>query len=84
MKPALPIVVNYKCPYCGRVSDRQDDIIACVGMCHLASLIEEEMIDPQWTPPLTLNRFKEWGVGDKTEFARRLDNFARKYYTLKP
>jgi hypothetical protein len=84
MKPALPIVVNYKCPYCGRVSDMQDIIVACVGICHLASLIQEEMIDPEWNPPLPLNKFKQWSVGDRAEFARRLDSFAKKYYTLKP
>lgn len=84
MKPALPIIVNYKCPYCGRVSERQDDVLSCIGMCHLASLVEDEMFDPEWKPPLPLNRFKEWGVGDRVEFARRLDNFAKKYYTLRP
>ena len=77
---ALPIINLFKCPYCGRESEKVEDVQHCHGMCHLAKLIETEMFDPDWRPPLPLNRFKEWTQGDRHEFARRLDFFARKYY----
>ena len=84
MKPlALSIIKLFKCPYCGRVSEKVEDIQRCHGMCHLAKLVEEEMFDSGWTPPLPLNRFKDWSQGDRHEFARCLDAFARKYYSNK-
>lgn len=82
MKSALPILAIYKCPYCGRTSERHDDIYRCAGMCHLASLIDDEFLyNDEWTPPLPLNKFKEWSKGDRAEFARRFDHFAQKYYS---
>lgn len=75
------MMVIYKCPYCGRTSIREDDITCCIKMCHLASLIDDELFNPEWHPPMTLDKFKEWSAGDRHEFARRLDWFAKKYHS---
>ncbi len=82
MKEALPIVTWYKCPYCETSFERLQDAQNCQGMCHLASLIDDECYlgDDNWKPPLTLDKFPNWSRGDRAEFARRLDRFARKYY----
>ena len=81
---AKPIIVNYKCPYCGRESQNHDDIARCHGMCHLATLIEAHFIDrgpeDKWNPPHRLADFKAWTNGDRHEFARRLEAFFNKFY----
>jgi len=80
MKPALQIIKTYKCPYCGRTSERESDILHCINLCRLATIIDDELFDPEWTPPLPLYKLSEWNQADRHEFARRLDWFAKKHY----
>jgi hypothetical protein len=78
-----PIKTVYECPYCEFKSEKFDDVARCHGMCHLASLIDEEVIEnnPEWTPPLPFYQFKNWSKGDRREFVNLIDRFARKHYS---
>lgn len=81
---AKSIIVEYKCPYCGRTSNDNGAIVACHGKCYLATLIEAHFVDrgpeDKWDPPKLLSDFKHWSTDDRHEFARRLEYFYKKFF----
>jgi hypothetical protein len=76
------LIISFKCPYCGWITDVESSAHSHLAMCHLASLVDNNFCypDDEWRPPKPFNQFGEWSMGDRQEFCRRLDRFYSKYY----